>query len=372
MSAMDIRRPSAVYFDTSVLCQLPADLTSPELAKLQAYASGLNVRLYIPEISAREWIAFHERRVRGDYQTARSALRALKKYLPEVPELTGNEPPIAESVKEVHSRHLVEAGIERIPTPTVEVAMLVDKAIRQEMPFQKGDKGFRDTLIALTIAEHAKAFAGHFIVVAAQDGVFKSHEVLTLWRASGVEPLVATTTAETVQKVDSLLDDATRRFFERELAEIREYLVSERDRIFEYVQTNAQASEAFIAGRFTDKPLFGTVERYRGMTASAIGEVSRGHVRGDREEQDDIIPITFDVDVELDLLVTTVAALSDVLGPQLSLGKEWDREPFRLGGTAPLITTDTRVKRTIPVEATIRRLGPGRFGDLTIERLRTY
>jgi hypothetical protein len=49
-----IRWPVAVYFDASILRQLPMDLSSPELARLRETAQQFHVQFFVPGIALEE------------------------------------------------------------------------------------------------------------------------------------------------------------------------------------------------------------------------------------------------------------------------------------------------------------------------------
>jgi len=135
-----------------------------------------------------------------------------------------------------------------LPTPQVDVACLAEMAIKNQRPFQAKDRGFRDTLIAFTIAEHAKKFTDHYILFVAEDKVFQSSEVLNLFKQSGSEPHVATSLSAAVDSVYNLVGIELRTHVTQDRERILAFLIGQQESIFDYVRANTEFSESFLRG----------------------------------------------------------------------------------------------------------------------------
>lgn len=244
-----IRWPVAIYFDTSVLWKLPPDLSNPDLVKLQNFATELRIGLFVPDVAAKEWLFHHEETARKKYASLASAARTVGKYLQQALKFEKIQPKdLSTKVRDNQLGYLTADGIEIVPTPQVDMGRLINMAVRREKPFEGEDKGFRDALIVLTIADHAKKFNGGYVLVVAEDHVFGTDEVLNQWRGAGIEPLVAKTLDEAVVMVDNLVSEAVKKYHDRESARIREFLLTQQDAIFEHVLKNGEVSESFVRG----------------------------------------------------------------------------------------------------------------------------
>ena len=121
----------AVYFDASVLRQLPRDLSSPDLTRLQEVAAKVGIGLFIPEVAAKEWIFHHRGIVKGKYGVIRSAAHAIGQYLNRAPlshEVLSVEKLMAQ-VGQLQESYLEAAGLAVVATPEVPLKTLIEMSI---------------------------------------------------------------------------------------------------------------------------------------------------------------------------------------------------------------------------------------------------
>jgi len=78
-----VRWLQAIYFEASILCKLPHDLSSAELVELQRLEREIG--LFVPEIAAKEWVFHHQQIVKNKYESMVSAARTIGKYLQRDP-----------------------------------------------------------------------------------------------------------------------------------------------------------------------------------------------------------------------------------------------------------------------------------------------
>ena len=376
--AGSVHWPMAVYFDASVLCQLPPDLASPDLVRLNEAATKFDVGRFVPSIARMEWIFFHQEIARKRHEAMRSSSRLVGQYLDRVPlaieEIRAAD--LARLVEHKQGARLAAAGLVEIPTPGVTVDELVNLAVKRIKPFKEGDKGFRDTLIVKTIAEHARRFEGQSIVVVSNDGDFSNTEVSRQWLDVGVQPLVARTIQEAVAQLEAAMDEAWKGYLDSEAQEIKKFLVSRQNEIFERLK-DVEVSEGFIRGGGILGGMaayIGTLERVRQARPLEITRVSRGHILGAHDKEGKRTPVTFYVKVAFDVTVSEYA-LSNILGggPRFRLA---DAVDLRVPITAPVLSGATErelsIEREIPVEAWIAEDEKETYVELEIAKIRAW
>ena len=91
------------------------------------------------------------------------------------------------------------------PFTKQEVRRFFDMATIQELPFEKDDKGFRDTVILYSIIDHLRNEDGVIGALAANDRVFGKPEVAHLIKQAGVE-------LEVYDSTDKILDEFRKRY----------------------------------------------------------------------------------------------------------------------------------------------------------------
>lgn len=371
--------PMGVYFDASILCRLPADLASPDLVRLTEAATKYDVGRFVPSIAKREWIVFHRERARKKHDEMIASSGLIGQYLGgefQMEHLTPQE--LADAVERMQASRLEAAGLVEIPTPAVPLEELVDLAIKKVKPFRDEDRGFRDTLIARTIQEHAQTFVGHSILVVSADEVFRSAEVCQQWRDVGVVPIVAKTLEEAVGQLEAQMDQAWKQYLNLEAQQIKTCLVGHQGEIFERLK-DVEVSEGFIRGGGILAPppaYYGTLERVRQVRPVEITRVSRGHVLGPFAKEDGRVPVTFYVKVAFDLSVR-IPSLGPLFGggPRFRLADAVDLPVPRSDFLSLLSETaveDITVEREIPVKAWIAQDAGGNYVDLRIEEVSTW
>lgn len=103
-----------------------------------------------------------------------------------------------------------------------------------------------------------------------------------------------------------------------------------------------------------------------------IAKASRGHVTRRAEDEGGRIPVTFDLKVAFDIVVSSFT-LEDLSGQKFGL-----EGPVDLRDRAPTflnrktVEQDVTVERDITVEATVLENEQKTFSDLRIEKILTY
>jgi hypothetical protein len=375
---------AAVYADASSLRRLPADLSHPDLARLNDLVERFGIEKYVPAIVRDEWVAGHQLIARRKRQEMIGAARAVDKYLG--PGTVRAEPPtddaLEREVERVQLGRLAAGGFVEIPTPDTDLRELLRHAVRWTKPFAENDKGFRDAMIVRTIAAHSAQFIGAEILIISYDDVFHHPDVLAQFGAVGIAPTVVRDFKAAAACLEAGLDEAGREAMEAEAEEVAAFLRTRREEIFTRVLKEAEVTEQFIRGGLLQKQAYyGTLERIRAVRPVDIGKVSFGHVLGRHVQRDGRRrPVTFFVKVMFDIIVREFSLSSLSLfgggGPRIRLDVVdhpvpaqglFDQTP------AQTVTDDIQVEREIIVEAwVIEDEKTGLLVDLEIEKISAW
>jgi hypothetical protein len=189
-----------IYFDTNVLLENGWPSLSSRLANVVSFSKGLGVTLHVPDVVYAELAACRRRDYTSEQQQAASKVRNLRARLSEL----NVDPSAVQEVPDVLTaalngyRDIVE-GLKQefiaCGLPTINMADLVSKAAGYELAFEENDKGFKDTLIFLSVVEDLKhASPAVSAVIVSKDGIFRQRrEDLEVWAlAEGASVLCST------------------------------------------------------------------------------------------------------------------------------------------------------------------------------------
>ena len=373
---------AAVYVDASSLRRLPADLSHPDLARLNDLVERFGIEKYVPAIVRDEWVVGHQLIARRKRQEMIGAARAVEKYFG--PGTVRAETPTGDlerEVERVQLGRLAAGGFVEIPTPDTDLHELLRHAVRWTKPFAENDKGFRDAMIVRTITAHSAQFIGDEILIISYDDVFHHPDVLAQFGAVGVAPTVVRDFKDAAACLEAGLDEAGREAMEAEAEEVAAFLRTRREEIFARVLKEAEVTEQFIRGGLLQKQAYyGALERIRAVRPVDIGNVSFGHVLGGRVDRDGRRrPVTFFVKVMFDITVRQFSLSSLSLfgsGPKIRLDVVdhpvpaqglFDQTP------AQTVTDDIQVEREIIVEAwVIEHEKTGLLVGLEIEKINAW
>jgi len=189
-----------IYFDTNVLLENGWPSLSSRLANVLSFSKGLGVTLHIPEVVYAELAACRRRDYISEQQQAASKVRNLRAQLSEL----NVDPSAVQEVPDVLTAALngycdIVEGLKQEFTvcglPTINMADLVAKAAGYELAFEDNDKGFKDTLIFLSVVEDLKhASPALSAVFVSKDGVFRQRrDELEAWALAEGSSLLCST-----------------------------------------------------------------------------------------------------------------------------------------------------------------------------------
>lgn len=172
--------PDAVYVDACALFQLPETGEDVhKFAALRSLAERWHAKIFAPEVAVREW---KQRKLEDLRNTARqltSSWRRLSRFTDLGPLPSGLGDGLHDSVSERLDSVLERFGITIVGTPKdLDMAVIMDMAVRKVRPFEeKGEKGFRDTLILFTMVQHMQTENTKNALLVSGDDVFDHADV---------------------------------------------------------------------------------------------------------------------------------------------------------------------------------------------------
>ncbi len=188
--------PEAIYLDANALLQLPeSEENEHAYHAFRALAEKWQAPIYAPDVAVCEWKQRKLLDLRNNARQVRTSWRRLSRFmtLGEPPALDDGE--LSDCVLHALDELLETFGIRAINTPrNVELAEITDMAVRKVRPFEeKGEKGFRDTVILMTLIEHMRTGGLKNALLVSGDEVYDHQDVaarlhghgLAVVRASG-------------------------------------------------------------------------------------------------------------------------------------------------------------------------------------------
>lgn len=315
----DIRIPHSIYFDTNSLWEAGDHIDQRWIVQLLGLAIPVNIRLCIPQLALDEWLHHLEQRGVEARDDMTSAARRLGRLL-------GREPPQIEmfdkrtlkcDVARTHKERVDRAGFVIIPVPELSLGNLLSEAVTKKSPFQKGDRGFRDAVILESIRADAKqANRQTPIMVVSKDSEF----------LAGTERI----TCDGIHVIKTGPADAENDLMTafQQVGQADERAKKERARAF----LNDHLNEIFAHATMQELPIDWTLTHktpelknttVKGITAvrhTGISGVLPGFALTDDPRIKGRYPITFYVDMELDLVVEKINFTRAFLaGPRLRL-----------------------------------------------------
>lgn len=155
------RKPLAIYFDTNALIDAKHVYTSSWFVSCLRFAQHLSVGLYVPKLVLDECdFILREKAGEAISQIEKNlgileSMRAGSKQKNKAAALEG----FGDEIPDLHRSRLSDMGIQTISNYELPLATLLEQAVRRDPPFGEADKGFRDTVIIESMANHAKSLS---------------------------------------------------------------------------------------------------------------------------------------------------------------------------------------------------------------------
>jgi len=367
--------PTAIYFDTNALNQLVHGETNVDFIELRQ-VSKERVGLFAPDVVVRELV--HHRQLEALEQMARirQASQSLRRLLFRESHDYEDVKDVEDTVRTGVLAFLGSLEILTIPTPQIELEVLLDMAIKKDPPFEeKREKGFRDSVILFTILQHMQNNHFSSAILVSGDQVFGHKGVLERFRRRSISISVAKNVNHALEIYKTQIEEALSSFIEETAEQIKSFLGSRFRDISDYIFEHGEISESFIRGG-----LFGTSEELLGTTVKKIlavhpKAVSRVRLGLVSKEDDEAVPpgwkgITFSVSLDIDLLVNTLR-LHDLFGPRVPIAALEAFEKVKYTYAPPNPDEQITVQRELTIQALLKGLA-GTYTDLQLVKVLSY
>lgn len=387
MSSATVRIPRSIYLDTNILMQLPYWDSNVHFIELREAAKLIHAPLFVPKVVAEELI---QRRI----ETAYEQIGKLKELSSSLGNLLGRDPLGYEQVNDIENKittiandFLKRIGLQIIPTPeNILIQTLINMAIKREAPFQgigekgeRGDKGFKDTIILFTIIEHMRLNGFQDAVLLSADKIYSDPTVQKRFRDEELNIFSARNFTEATQFINKNFDSLAKEFFAEKSKKIKEFLSNKFDEISEYIINNVEISENFLkptglrAIMIQDHSLDGvSIKKILRITPREISMALPGLLIEDEPEIKGAESVTFSVSLQVDLVVEEYGF--GILSYNSAKFPISEPEAFEKIKLQPTIRDSSRKELTVSREITISAyiyLENGQYSKLQISKAYT-
>jgi hypothetical protein len=327
--------PIAVFIDTNILDSLPEDLRSGDLSGLVDVAEKTGARIYIPDVVAREWLKHMLDRFSNRFTEYRISRDYLEKYLPTIPKLEITENDFLNSVYRPLIVRLRRSGCRILGPAKVAIKELTKHAVWEEPPFKKGNKGFKDELVVVTMLKLVRGWNYQTYVLVTKDADFQVESLRERFRRRDVvfEKVQSLHEAKELL-VKKSVEEWSKAWKEGQAkieGEIRAFLSPYWSTISEAVTrkfTEEGISTWTIYGYGQkDVPEHASIKRIVRISPAKIGTIDVGK----EDERTQETPVTIGVEATLTLEIEEspflLAAFRETIGPE---GRRSPRTPIRV------------------------------------------
>lgn len=234
--------PKAVYLESSVLCGSNRVYPHFTLIKgLRDLCGQLSIPLFLPDVVFQEWTRHCRDCVENDLKETSRLLRQLANLFGPISfKWMGMEDPKERvmRVEKLLREFLSHSNISIVATPrNIDIEKLVRMSVSKIRPFEeKGEKGFRDSVILFTIFEHAKNERNGPHLLVANDRVYQEPDVTTLAKKHHVKLLVAPSIQKAHSMLEEFLGDIAKEEIEAKNLPLENFLDANIDTITEFLK----------------------------------------------------------------------------------------------------------------------------------------
>jgi len=365
--------PHVIYFDTNALRELTFGISNVEYLKLKEFCKSNSIGLAVPEVVVYEWYYMQRREVLSEIDRIKQAIKKTNLLLnitqPEYKVPKKLFPSLASKV----NQYIREAEMRGVKTTRkISIRKLIILAAKKTKPFEeKGEKGFRDMIMLLSIVEDMKKHNFRDGILITNDNIFQHEEIRQHLQGKNVK--VMNNFSQCFDYLDKLKHKKAVDYFSAQSKRILEYLQTQKNTIFKYVVENAQVSADFLRGDFIlfkeEEKIFGNIDKVIEATPKNISAAFPSLTRKSEPLPANMGNITFTVNVDFRLQVSPYNFFNKPKFP-ISTPAEYEK----IKSTYPslyLQTVEKIVNRPINVEAIIDEKD-GKYTNLILKRVITY
>ncbi len=235
---MSNNKKRAIYLDTNILKQFSILLDHSLFSILLELSKKWHFAVYIPEVAYLEWIGSKKVEIEKNVTNIEARLNNLKsKYLfdeIDLAKLSAEE--IINKSKTVLDESLKKNNIEIVKTCEIDVDRLIDMAIKKIRPFEeKGEKGFKDSVILFSILNHAKK-ENNICYFISNDKIFAHEDIKSLAIEKGVEYHLFDSIQTFKEFTEEIIIKVVAEDKKNELAKLENFLKSKEQQISEFIK----------------------------------------------------------------------------------------------------------------------------------------
>ena len=185
-------------------------------------------------------------------------------------------------------------NVATVPLTSRRTEEFFDLAVRQHPPFKEGDRGFKDTVIYLSVIDHLKASPNQTGAFVSADDIFQHAKAGELARAATVSLETYGSLTDLNSQLSDRLDKAIKIAWQKDKEIVTAVLKTGQSEIEKYLSENLELSESEIGG-------FSRLIAVEGLRVQEIKNVQTPvpiEVKADEP-----VRISFDVELELRLIV---------------------------------------------------------------------
>lgn len=244
MPEKGLKKQYPVYLDTNILYPLPITLDNPMFQILLGIAKYWDFNLYIPEVAYLEWV----NKKKEDFETHLTRFVDTYNYLKAVYEVDAidisriSSRAIFDKIVAVLENNLSDMNVAVIESCDMDTKELIDMSLKRIRPFEeKGEKGFRDSIILFTILRHAKSMGMPCLFIS-NDGVYRHPDIEKIAKKNGVSLSVFGSIEEFKEGMESLKFKMVDKYRKDELKKLSEFLSTRREQIIEFIRREGKFS----------------------------------------------------------------------------------------------------------------------------------
>lgn len=370
---MNIAEAAAVYIETSILWKLPFDIASPEFLKLKEFCENLQIPILTTKLCVDEFAEKHKKEVVKAISRISAGLEILSGYTISPPQVTWpkDKAAILEEVNGRIGEAIRALDIQVLDNFYVDQGRLLEMAVEKIRPFtEKGEKGFRDTIILFTIINHEKqrGGTGHGLIVA-EDKTF-AEALHQLPEAQGVNLVVSASIMDAAKHLEAYLGREWLEYYERRSETLLAFLNQNRDQIEKFIQRKTSFPLFFLMG--PEIQASEIIDGIESINLVDIQDAIPGNLSGGMKEGK--VKISFAAKVKLTLRVrlSPISSFLEFRFRSEDLSEEVQQPLFLKEERARIQRT---VDRTLFVDASaLLTIEEGRdeYADLVLEKVRSF
>ena len=369
--------PDVVYFDTNVLRSVGHKLNKPWLNELQSVSSPYGIMLCTNELVLDEWTEYIDNElIQKNYQKLLSSVALLKDFNIETPNFTSLSISLPNKIrlKQFLKDKLVDSGFEIIENWTGDTGKLIEEAVGKRSPFERGGKGFCDTIILESFISHAlKISVNPRVLVVTRDNAVKNSKERFVSRGIDVTFVEE---SEVVNKVKSLLDSEQVALVDERDSKLKKYVLSKEKDVMRFVEKMPISfTDWWLQGSCGDKDrIDGTIQKVLSAKPVKITDVVSGISLYSSMATPELHKIKIFVEMELEVEIQQSNILGRLLEERAVAqpGSIEDSDPLMLQSDYNLEMNIVirKISRKITVEASlVNKVDDGGFENIKLERV---